>query len=201
MQITSTPGNLKASLLLRCLHWFMALILVAAWALIYAKGIFEKGSDTREFLKYMHVLAGLAIFTLLPLRMIVRWLSPLPEIIPSPGRRKILFMKIIHTAFYLCMIFLPILGVFFMQLGGKTIDVAGFEFPAIIQADKELSRGIKEIHESLGLIMLYLAVIHAGIALWHHFFLRDNTLELMLPNRDTVAEKNASSNTSARNRL
>jgi len=117
MQITSTPGNLKASLLLRCLHWFMALILVAAWALIYAKGIFEKGSDTREFLKHMHVLAGLAIFTLLPLRMIVRWLSPLPEIIPSPDRRKILFMKIIHAALYLCMIFLPILGVFFMQLG------------------------------------------------------------------------------------
>lgn len=36
--------------------------------------------------------------------------------------------------------------------------------------------------------MLYLAVIHAGIALWHHFLLHDNALKLMLPgSTDTTA--------------
>lgn len=197
----TTSGNLKASLPLRSLHWLMALILIAAWALIYAKGIFEKGSDEREFLKHMHVLAGLAVFTLLPLRMIVRWLSPLPEIVPPPGRRKVLFTKTIHCILYLCMILLPILGVFFMQMGGKTIDVFGFKLPTIIQIDKELSHSIKNIHENLGLIMLYLAVIHAGIALWHHFLLHDNALKLMLPGgTDTTAANISPNNASARNR-
>jgi len=178
----------------------MAFILVAAWALIYAKGIFEKGSDEREFLKHMHVLAGLAILTLLPLRMIVRWLSPLPGIVPPPGRKKVLFTKIIHGILYLCMILLPVLGIFFMQMSGKTIDVFGFKLPAIIQIDKELSRSIKEIHENLGLIMLYLAVIHAGMALWHHFFLHDNALKLMLPGTDTTAANISPNNASVRNR-
>lgn len=192
MQITKTSSDLKVSLLLRSLHWLMAFILVAAWALIYAKGMFEKGSDARELFKHLHMLAGLAIFTLLPLRLIVRWLSsPLPEIIPAPGRRKILIMKIVHSALYLCMFILPILGVFFMQLGGKTIDVIGFKLPVIVHIiDKELSHDIKEIHESLGLIMLYLAIIHAGVALWHHFLLRDNALEMMLPGRRTSASNN-----------
>lgn len=191
MQITKTSSDLKASLFLRSLHWLMAFILIAAWTLIYAKGIFEKGSDAREFLKHLHVLAGLAILTLLPLRIIVRWLSPLPEIVPTPGRRKILIMKIVHGALYCCMFLLPILGILFMQMGGKTIDVIGFKLPVVTPIiNKELSHDIKEVHESLGLIMLYLAIIHAGAALWHHFLLRDNALKLMLPNNRIFTSNN-----------
>jgi cytochrome b561 len=182
----NTPDNQKMSLPLRGLHWLMALILIAAWAFIYTKGIFEKGSDEREFLKHLHVLSGLLIFILLPLRIIIRWLSPLPEITSYSGRKKKLFTQALHIIFYLCMIVLPILGIIFMQMGGKTISVAGFELPAMIQIDEKSSRSVKEIHEFLGLVMLYLAVIHVGVALWHHFFLRDNSLKRMLLNSGTA---------------
>ncbi|BBL35728.1 hypothetical protein Nstercoris_02003 [Nitrosomonas stercoris] len=201
--ISATSVHIQtASLPIRGLHWLMALILIAAWAFIYAKGIFEKGSDERELLKHLHVVAGLLVFILLPLRIMARWLSPLPDITPPLGRKQKLFTRTIHLAFYVCMIILPILGIIFMQMGGKTISIIGFELPTMIQTDKEFSRDIKKIHETLGLIMLYLAVIHAGIALWHHFFLHDNTLKLMLPNGTkarSAAIKVDSDNTLAKN--
>jgi cytochrome b561 len=42
---------------------------------------------------------------------------------------------------------------------------------------------IKEIHETGGTVGYFLIGAHAAAALFHHYFLHDNTLRRMLPSR------------------
>ncbi len=44
-------------------------------------------------------------------------------------------------------------------------------------------RWIPKVHETAGLLLLGLIVLHAPAALYHHFWRRDGTLEAMLPAR------------------
>jgi len=180
MKAATAPTYQKASLPVRGLHWLMALAIISAWALIYAKGLFAKGSFERDALKQTHMFVGVVAFGLIPLRVVSRYLSPLPVISPSPDYWQMVLAKIMHFLLYAGMIALPIFGVLFVQAEGKTISVLGFTLPTLIYADKVLSHSIKEVHETLGLGMLYLVVAHAGAALWHHFFQHDNTLKRML---------------------
>lgn len=176
---TISPGQ-KASIPIRGLHWLMALVIISAWTLIYAKGLFAKGSFERDAVKQAHMIAGLMVFGLIPLRLAARWLWPLPEIDPAPAHWQMTLAKIMHTLLYAGMVVLPILGVLFVQAEGKTISALGFTLPTLIHTDKVLSHSVKEVHETLGLGMLYLVVAHAGAALWHNYVQHDSTLKRML---------------------
>jgi hypothetical protein len=41
---------------------------------------------------------------------------------------------------------------------------------------KETAHNLKEIHEALGNLLLWLAIFHAAAAVWHHRFVKDDTL-------------------------
>ena len=43
---------------------------------------------------------------------------------------------------------------------------------------------IKEVHETGGTVGYFLIALQASAALFHHYFVRDNTLRRMLPSRD-----------------
>jgi cytochrome b561 len=40
---------------------------------------------------------------------------------------------------------------------------------------------LEEIHETIGTIGYYLVGLHAAAALFHHYFMRDDTLRRILP--------------------
>ncbi|MDN0077509.1 cytochrome b [Crenobacter sp. SG2303] len=170
----------KASLPLRSLHWLMALAIASAWALIYSKGLFAKGTPERSFLSGAHIFAGLTVLTLWLPRALVRFFSPLPDIAPIPPRWQERLARAMHWLLYAGMLLIPVLGILFVQAGGKEIGFLGLTLPTVIGTDKALSHSIKEVHETLGLAMLYLVIAHAGAAIWHHLVQRDNTLRRML---------------------
>ena len=53
--------------------------------------------------------------------------------------------------------------------------------PALIAENKANADQIKELHEAFGTIGYVLTGLHATLALFHHYLLRDNTLKRMLP--------------------
>ncbi|MCW3480280.1 cytochrome b [Neisseriaceae bacterium JH1-16] len=177
---TILPSNDKASLPLRSLHWLMALAIACAWAFIYSKGLFAKGTPQRSFLSSAHIFAGLTVLVLWLPRAAVRRFSPLPTIRPTPPRWQEQLARVMHWLLYLGMLLIPILGILFVQAGGKDISFFGLTLPTFIGTDKTLSHSIKDVHETLGLAMLYLVIAHAGAAIWHHLFQRDNTLRRMV---------------------
>jgi len=61
--------------------------------------------------------------------------------------------------------------------------------PAFVSKNKDLADLIKEIHGICGTVGYFLIGFHALAALFHHYFLRDNTLLRILP---TFNRENAS---------
>lgn len=127
------------------LHWLMAVLIVAVYALINLSDVFEKGSDARALTKHWHFSLGLTVFLL--------------------------------------MVAMPILGWLVLSTKGRTIPFYGFELPALMGADKPLGRQLMDLHELGGTVGYFLIGGHPAVALFHHYFMNDNTLLRMWPLR------------------
>ncbi|MAZ86184.1 MAG: cytochrome B [Cellvibrionaceae bacterium] len=162
------------------LHWFMVGLLVAVFACIELREFYPKGSDTREALKTWHFMLGLLVFVLVWLRLAVRLSQATPRIEPEPVAWQKLLAKIVHVTFYGLMIGMPLGGWLILSGEGKSIPFFGLYLPALIAENKDIAEVVEEIHEAVGTVVYFLIGLHAASALFHHYFLRDNTLTRML---------------------
>lgn len=165
------------------LHWLTALVLVAVYATINLRELFEKGSDPRETLKALHFMLGLSVLLLVALRLVARATGPTPPIVPEPPRWQTLAARLMHLGLYALLIAMPIAGWLVLSAEGKPIPFFGLHLPALIGEDKALAKVIEEVHETAGEAGYYLIGLHAAAALFHHYVVRDDTLRRMLPGR------------------
>lgn len=86
-----------------------------------------------------------------------------------------------YVALYAFLIVMPVLGWLTLSAQGKVIPFFELDLPALIGPDKALGNSLEDIHETIGTIGYYLIGLHVAAALFHHYFLRDNTLLRMLP--------------------
>lgn len=166
------------------LHWLMLLLFIAVYASIELREFFPKGSDPREALKTWHFMLGLSVFALVWLRLLALKLGAFPRIRPEMAKWQHWLARAMHMTLYVLMIAMPLLGWLLLSAAGKPIPFFGLELPALIGKSKELAETIKEIHETGGTMGYFLIGLHASAALYHHYFLRDNTLLRIMPNRD-----------------
>jgi cytochrome b561 len=166
------------------LHWLMLLLFVAVYATIELRGLFPKGSDPREAMKAWHFMLGLSVFVLVWLRLaIYATAGPVPPVQPEPPRWQALAAKLMHVALYVFMVAMPLLGWLILSAEAKPIPFFGLDLPALTGENKQLAETVQEIHETVGEVGYWLIGLHAAAALFHHYFLRDNTLRRMLPSR------------------
>jgi cytochrome b561 len=181
--MTTAKSNETYSTGLIRLHWIMALLMVAVYATIEFREVFEKGSAPREALKSLHFMLGLSILALVAVRIFIRSRQAAPEIVPAPHAMLHLGAKLGHAALYLFMICMPVAGWLILSASGKPIPFFGLELPALIGPDKDLAGTLKEVHEVVGQFGYFLIGLHAVAALVHHYVFKDNTLALMKPSR------------------
>ncbi|MDO9049939.1 MAG: cytochrome b [Methylotenera sp.] len=165
------------------LHWLMLLLFIAVYACIELRELYPKGSDPREALKTWHFMLGLSIWVLVALRIYARLSSPIPSITPEPVRWQMLSAKLAHLALYGLMIIMPLLGWLLLSASGKPIPFFGLELPALVAKNKELAGLVKEVHQTMGVVGYYLIGLHATAALFHHYYIKDDTLIRILPDR------------------
>ncbi len=165
------------------MHWLMLVLLVAVYSAILLREEFPKGSDIRESFKMWHFMLGLSVFVLVFVRIAIRFFGTTPRIVPAPPRWQHIIAISVHLALYLFLIVMPLLGWLTLSAAGKPIPFFGLELPVIWPQDKEFSRTLKDWHETIAEIGYYLVGAHALAALFHHYFVRDNTLLRMLPRR------------------
>ncbi|MBU1282895.1 MAG: cytochrome b [Gammaproteobacteria bacterium] len=165
------------------MHWLMLILIAGVYACIELKGNFPKGSDTRELLKQWHFMLGLAVFALVWLRILARVIAPTPAITPALPAWQAIPSKLMHLALYALMIGAPLAGWLILSAAGKPIPFFGLELPALLAPNKPLAGEIKEWHELAGSAGYWLIGLHAAAGLFHHFFVRDNTLTRILPGR------------------
>lgn len=165
------------------IHWIMVLLFIGIYGAVNLHDLFEKGSALRDGLMTWHFMLGLLVFTLVWLRLATRLSGPTPAIVPQLPRLQLQSSKLLHLALYLLMIGMPLTGWLMLSAAGKSIPFFGLELPPLIGENKELSKQIKELHETVGTTGYFLIGLHTVAALYHHYIKRDNTLMRMLPGR------------------
>lgn len=164
-------------------HWLTLLLLVAVYSTMEFKSIYPKNSPGREWIMNLHYMLGLAVFVLVWLRLLVRVTGASPAVDPPMPAWQAATAKAMHWALYALMAGLPVLGWLTLSAKGVPIPFFGMELPALLGEDKALGKQLKDIHETLATAGYFLVGLHAAAALYHHYWLRDNTLRLMLPRR------------------
>lgn len=163
------------------LHWATLALLIAVYACMELKGIFPKGSDSRQTMKTLHFMLGLVVLAVTLPRLGLRLMTVAPPIEPEPPGWQQRSATLMHAALYALLIGLPILGWLTLSAKGTAIPFFGFELPALMAPDEALAKRLKDLHETVATAGYVLIGLHAAAALFHHHVMRDNTLVRMLP--------------------
>ena len=161
------------------LHWFVFLLIIAAFIAIELKGQFPKGSEPRELCKTVHGVIGQLIFIAMAIRLMIRFACG----VPKPMNPKAIFTTLattMHWLLYALLLISPIFGMLYFQYAGKEIHFFGLVWPQLLTPNPESKKLVEGIHEFLGNSLYFLIGIHALAGLWQHYILKDDTLRRML---------------------
>lgn len=162
-------------------HWLTLALLVAVYALIELRGIFPKGTAAYQAMKTWHYMLGLTVFGVVAVRLALRLVLRAPPITPAPSAWMLWLAKAVYLALYAFLITMPLLGWLALSADGKPVPFFGLQLPALIAPNEAWAENLEEIHETIGTVGYYLVGLHAAAALFHHYFMRDDTLLRMLP--------------------
>jgi cytochrome b561 len=165
--------------LARAFHWLGALGVIVALVLIELRGFTPKGTAIHDAMRYGHIQAGLIVLLLLLPRLLWRVSNREPVITPAPKPSAMLLAHLAHWALYALMLAIPLLGVAMVQGAGKDVVFLGNTLPVFFTISKDLAHQLKELHELLGNVIMWLAGLHIAAAIWHHRAAGDDTLSRM----------------------
>jgi cytochrome b561 len=179
--VTQRYGKLSITL-----HWLMLALFVGVYASIEIKGLVPKGNALRGLFLGLHGVFGLSIFALVWVRLLGR-LTPRPPITPALPTWQIGASHLMHLALYVLMIATPLLAWLMLSAGDKPMPYFDFYLPSLVAVDPDQAKQFKHWHELLGSTGYWLIGLHAAMGLFHHYWVRDNTLTRMLPGRSDNA--------------
>lgn len=165
------------------LHWFIFILIVTMYVLIQVRGYFAQEDPIRTTLILLHKSIGMGILALVICRVFVKWITAAPAIIP-PLSPSIQTCKMLgHLALYIVMLLMPLTGYLMSVASGKTVGFFGIALPRLIEENEAFSHTMYNTHVWVSQLIYFLVGLHILLALWHHFFRRDNTLIRMMPRR------------------
>jgi cytochrome b561 len=153
------------------IHWLTALLVLGAWFTA------EGGGKVAENPPLLHFSLGLAVLVLVLPRLILRMAGGAPEADAQGWLTTA--AKAGHVVLYLFLIALPITGWYTASRMGVSVSFFGLQLPALTEPVQGRPGLIGELHENGGTIILILSGLHALMAIWHQFILRDGTLRRM----------------------
>ena len=165
----------RYSRLMMALHWVTAALVVAAYLLS------EGGGRVRAHPPLWHFACGLAVLVLLVPRLIARLLGAAPPLQDYGRPWLTLAARTSHALLYLLLLAVPLLGWYVASRLGVPAWLFGITLPPLTAAVPGPAGIFGQIHQVGGNLILILAGLHALAALWHHFVLRDHTLQRMSP--------------------
>lgn len=165
------------------LHWITALLMLVALPMGF---VIQHLKDDNKMVFYaIHESAGLTIFLIVLLRLVVRRISPPPPLDPRLPRAMRAAAAGTHHALYAMLLIQPLLGFFMTNafgfpLQGATAYLGLFDLPKFMEAVPWLGEALKTMHRVGGWTVLVLLVLHIGGAIWHQAIRRDDTLLRMV---------------------
>jgi cytochrome b561 len=165
----------------RVFHWLTLALLLTIVPIGLVMGDLPRGAlQNTAFIT--HESLGLTVLALTLARLAWR-LTHAP---PPPSRDlspfEVLASGSVHWLLYLVLIVMPLMGYLFVAFSGIALDYFGLlPVPEPMPTDKETGKIFLAIHASLQWVLYGLVLMHAGAALHHYFFRRNDILQRMLP--------------------
>ena len=164
------------------LHWLMALLIVAAFAL--GLTMVDIPGLTPTKLKYFswHKWLGVTILGFACLRLLWRLSHPAPAYPAGMPAWQHQAAAVLHGVLYLSLFAIPLSGYFYSLAAGVPVVYLGLlPLPNLIAPDPQLKPLLKGVHYTLNMLLLGGVGMHVLAALKHHFIDRDGVFKRILP--------------------
>lgn len=162
-------------------HWLTVLLLIVAYATIELRGLADKGTWQRNAVIITHFSAGFCVMVFMVVRLCLRTRKTVPPITPPVARWQTGISHLVHTLLYALFVVLPVLGLTSRYLRGKEWSLFGLNMPVATTPDPAKASMLINWHETLGQLGYWLIGLHALAAIFHHYFMHDDTLRRMMP--------------------
>jgi cytochrome b561 len=163
------------------LHWTTLALIIAIYVSIQWHETLPRGTELRRLTEDWHIYLGLILLPLALYRFIIILRTSIPPITPTPPRWQLLASKALKVYLYVLMIGMPIIGWILLSAEGHTVALFSLPLPALAPESEALADTAKEAHEILGASGYAFITLHAIAGLYHHFFVKDDTLRRILP--------------------
>jgi cytochrome b561 len=162
-------------------HWLMFALVVIVAILGLLHDSWPK--QTQAFWINTHALLGLALWLTLIARAWWRWQHVPPALMDSVGILSRRTSSVVHFALYALMFVIPIVGIITFVYHGRAFDFGLFKIDPGISSNRAIFHPTEDLHGYLAYALFAVAGIHALMALWHQFVLKDGLINRMLPGR------------------
>ena len=179
MQWRNSANNYGA--VAKFLHWSIVILIIAQYVIAEAAEELPDGLDKFAMIT-RHKSLGMLVLGLAVLRILWKASNKgLPAPVPAVRPQQIAAAAA-HGLLYLLLLAQPISGWMMSSAANYPVTFFGlFQFPALVGANHDLHETLEEVHEALFSALVIVAVLHALAAVFHHVWMKDDTLRRMLP--------------------
>jgi cytochrome b561 len=168
------------------MHWTIAALIIANLII----GLSMTDPDIPSLIA-VHKSIGLLVLVLSVLRLVWRWVNPVPPPPLGLNRWVRIAGRFTHYLFYALMIIIPLAGWLMVSAGARGHPTSFFglfdwpPFPTLSDMTRSQAHPYHEAFETTHVVlawaMLFLIPMHIFAALYHHYYRADNVLRRMLP--------------------
>jgi cytochrome b561 len=179
MQLKNSSTRFGA--IAQLLHWVIVALIIGQFYLAY-KGAGLPLGPAKIGVLAQHKSFGITILALAVIRLVWRFVNPVPEEDSSLPAWQRFAARASHFALYALIFLVPVAG--WLMSSAKAYSVSWFglvTLPDFIQQSDGAFDFFHELHEILAYSLAAIAILHALAALQHHFIARDHVLRRMLP--------------------
>ena len=185
----------------KILHWLIAIAIFGMFALgwymselpkegpkqmaydlfdwgIYTWNLSEEVSP-RTFYFNLHKSIGITILALILVRIFWRFTHKVPAMLASYKAWETKLASGVHRLLYVLMVALPLSGLMMAVASKYGVKWFGLEFIGGLD-NTPLREVFKGVHEIVGVVILFIIIVHILGALKHKFIDKDGTLDRML---------------------
>ena len=168
--------TLQYSCLAKFFHWFTLLLLIAQIPMGFILVRLDF-SDLRITIENVHVIVGITIFYITLFRLIYKFFSKSPKLMPEAFFGQNLIAKLNHFALYVALLTITTSGILKKLFNGEKLNF--FIFKLRIEDNFDLADQFYNVHVISNYTLIVLISLHILAVLFHQIFLKENILKRM----------------------
>lgn len=163
----------------RWVHWLTVLLVVATF-ILGPEDLDEAENLVGNSSVQVHETLGLIVFSLSIFR--IAWmLFAQPRLDIPMSTLMSISAKTIQATLYFLLLAVPLTAVFGIWLNGDALNLLGNTTIMLpIGTMEKAGELLLDLHPVLADLLMWLAGVHAGAALFHHYILKDTVLKSMM---------------------